>query len=426
MQLGNNKRIYVFSLIFFIFFSNFAYSYIAVVFRAVPFISQVTARVISKKATQAAANDAVYLTTVNSSRAGLNGVVARAAANTSIKDIFKKSASIITWGGLAYQAGVVAKDYFTVNTDSSGNTIVSTGPNSSYPFYGYINSSGTGDVINGYSKDSIFKAIYAHQQNSGSLTCPVAKCTYSSLYSLDVQTSQTDVSVYKASYDYTYIPNVNVTTPITKTSVFQRTIRPFTQPGGNPSTPSEPDNVSTQRYEQLKTEQISDQKVADMLNDMISKAKESDSSYAGIQPNITASDVADARQGQHIVGADLVDSVPSLPPVKDRTEGSDYNGGSGSGGSGGSIDMTYPIVDIPEPNDTPDMGGILAPLFTMFDGVKSVEFHNSECPVYDFTAFGATYDTKFLCDNFENLRSTVSAIMMVIWSLSAFRIVMEA
>ena len=199
MRLG--CRIWVPLLV--LFFSCASYAFLPLLLGASA-IEGALVRVVASRAASVAANDAVYLTTVNGTRTALNSVASNLASNVVKKNIFKLSATVLSWAGVAYGLNELADDFFTVNTDNDGNVIVSTGPDSSFPYFGYISASGAGDVINGSNMDSIYNQIFAILQNRNQLTCPTTSCTYGALYNVTTNAATNGNTTYSGYYDYTY------------------------------------------------------------------------------------------------------------------------------------------------------------------------------------------------------------------------------
>lgn len=124
---------------------------------------------------------------------------------------------------------------------------------------------------------------------------------------------------------------------------------------------------------------------------------------------------------------DARDGFPASTPPGTQ-EPTPYPTPTGTPGTGGTTNINV-TVDLGQPGtETPKTDSQLAPPdFGWWPTPPSLSIGtSSQCPTYQFEAFGETYVVDVHCMFIEQNRAFISAIMILIFALVAGRIVMEA
>ena len=87
-----------------------------------------------------------------------------------------------------------------------------------------------------------------------------------------------------------------------------------------------------------------------------------------------------------------------------------------------------PATPSPTLEATPTAQSILAPILSLMPTLRSysVPTHTGVCPIANFTAFNRNFSLHQHCDLFEQLRTTISSIMVLMFVLSAMFIILKA
>lgn len=452
-------------------------------------IGAIVGRIIINRAARVAANDAVYLTVLNGTEKAISkAAVSQAAKVTSKQSIFKNVSGALTWAGVGHTLGSLSTEQLlpegvfsatsgtkrddgrwdvtvggqsfisdfeptpdspflvSINTDSDGQVIISTGANDSYPLY--IKDTTANNVINGYDVQAVANTYFQQLKSSDRLTCSAidrTRCSYSGL-SVTSSEPQTDSSgkvaqyIVKGSYIVTVAgqngaesKSTTLTTQIVpRVNANYKGQQPITNNGG--ITGNEGNSTNPDFSKMLSALDNIPLKIDDLtksINDLF-MAGAAQPDYDGVPVTssnpVTADEVRAAypeidslKQSEWLKPAQVSETSPLNVSIPSPTA-------VGTSENPAKVDLgPDPGVGTPDLEDIPTGEDILNPITSMFsDYDHSVQLRDVQCPVVDVELFGKTYVIDSHCQLSESNKSVIKLIFLAFWGFLAFRIVMEA
>lgn len=387
-------------------------------------------RLVASRAMQVAANDAVYLTVVNSTRAGLN---------KSISNLLKNQSFLKTVNGLATFAFIAEQfnhDDITkeITYKMDGSTIISGELNLvNYKYYTPLGSGGTAPYLFSNSLDSLANDSFLYDTENGLIlnSCNQDNCRFANLRDLKIVE---DLPVYIASARYDYEYKSYSGEWVESDGSYSKVLRK------NPEFSEVAVKEKIINVDDSDGKYITTKQLANAINSLMMDASLS-SDYKGMPYSsnnaFKESELNDIFKIEKIPLKELLKTFEPYPELKtlgelkletnmDITLKPDINPDKPKTDND-KIDLSYPDNSFPE-LDTPTAEQIIAPLNNFFPDLKNLEFNErqTQCPTASFEVFGGSYTFDSHCELIEKIKDLITMVSLFSWSFLGLRIILSS
>ncbi|MEG0488068.1 MAG: hypothetical protein RR575_09045 [Acinetobacter sp.] len=480
--MGSYSRVTWLSVIFFLFLITSFFVYSAVpLLAAGSVISTVVSRVIAQRAFQVAANDAVYLTLVNNTRAAVTKSVASKATSITTNSFFRGTAGALTWAGVGYSAGTIKPDYFnrgdkyvvatTAKPLKDGRYEVSVGnvsyiidymPSESNPFVAlktdvdpnYSNTIVASDIgtrgpywrnLSGgritYGSAHGVALTYLNNRDWGTSLCSAPngqKCSYSvTIDKIDISSPTAAPKIY-----YTLTVGYVSSNDESKSNSYANTTQVYYNSSyvpsgedGKPTLQPATDKDGFAALDDLKNSELDPDLLAKMMNELLLDAS-SQPDYAGV-PFSPSNPITKSEINKVYPNSGKLNDFDLMYPAQNSPSGNiNINPPSSKpesppSGSGGKVEVDwgkYPEAVEPSLESPPTASEILAPLLDLFPFLKDFSTTRKAyaCPTVSFNVFSKHTVIDSHCELIEKNKKLIQLISLIIWSFIGLKIVLKS
>ncbi|ENS1319570.1 hypothetical protein ACI8BE_002320 [Proteus mirabilis] len=413
--------------IFLIFFSAISYAFVpaAVALLGQNAIRTGITRLIASRALPVAANDAVYLTLVNGTRAGLT----KSITNLSIKPSYLKTASgLATFAFIAEQfdhPSVINGIEFTTGDIKSVISDDLNLPN--YQFYVAVGSGGTRPYLFSNNLDSLANDAFLYDIEQGviSNTCDKNNCRFSNLRDLKI-TKDTPIYSVSAKYDYEF-KNYNGDWVQSENS-YLKILR------DNPVYDGISKSDKIVNVESAKDMYVTAKQLSDAINSLMLETSLSPD-YKGIpfstEKTFTESEVKKALNTDSIPLVELLKGFEPYGDIKSIEElNKELNINVDKNPDPNKPDIDKEVdADIKYPDlEMPTAEQILNPYKSFFPELQNFKLtpRNAECPVWIVPFLGKDYQIDSHCPLIEQNRGVFESVFSLVWAFIALRKLLSA